>query len=687
MSLIRLSGVNFSYRTSAGEAIPVLRNVSLEVHPGELLAIQGPSGSGKSTLLYIIGGLLGTYSGLVEIGGQDLSVLGDEELALLRNRHMGFVFQQFHLLPKATVLENILLPSQYPAENPQTKDATHRADRLIRELGLEGRREHFPNQLSGGQQQRVSIARALLNGTQIILADEPTGSLDTVNSAQTMDLLKKANADGRTVVIITHDPEIAKQCHRIVHFRDGQIVDEVVAARGKVRQSVRSEKFSDVDELSRRGETEGSSSFTATVFRYVRMALSLFPLAATSLRQNRSRSLLTMLGIVIGVAAVLSMVTIGTFTKRKILDSYAEMGVNTIAFYGNSNWDLRATDQVSVVFQSFDWDRDLAPLKTVFPEIERLSPMMSSWDNKVSFGGKVVDTDVRAFGVSSEGLNLANRTVILGQGFSPFHIEYRSAVCVIGSDIFQRLFSNVSPLGQIVSVSQRDSSFGCRVIGVMAPQTSNKEWNKLNSQVYLPYTFFQGTSDPWNSRIRQVLLQVRPGTDIELAGKKVKAFFEQKYGKSARFTVGSDSVLIAQMNRFLSLFTLLLTAIALVSLGVGGIGITNMMMVSVSERFKEIGIRKAFGATNFSIRVQYLVESIVICALAGVVGLVIGFVLYETAIFGAAKLVAKLSFEWTFDWTAFLLSVVSIFAVGVLSGLTPALKAEKLQVIEALRSE
>lgn len=687
MSLIRLSDLSFSYRTAEGEAIPVLKSVSLEIKHGELLAIQGPSGSGKSTLLYILGGLLRTYSGLVEIGGQDLSRLGDEELSRLRNRHIGFVFQQFHLLPKATVLENILLPSQYPAESPNSKDANARAEKLIRDLGLEGRRDHFPNQISGGQQQRVSIARALLNNTQLILADEPTGSLDTVNSGHTMDLLKAANFAGRTVVIITHDPEIARQCHRVVHFRDGQIVDAMNGAQIERSEPIQFQDFSDVRKQSPAGNEAGFRLLTEGITRYWRMARSLFPLAVASLRQNRSRSLLTMLGIVIGVAAVLSMVTIGSFAKRKILDSYAELGVNTIVFYGNSNWELRATDRVSVVFQSFDWERDLAPLKNVFPDIERLSPMLSSWDNKVSFGGKMVDTDVRAFGVSADGLSLANRTIVLGQGFSPFHIEYRSAVCVIGSDIFQRLFSNVSPLGQIVYVNQRDSSFGCRVIGVMAPQTSNKEWNKPNSQVYLPYTFFQGTSDPWNARIRQVLLKVKPGTDIELTGKKVKAFFEKKYGKSARFTVGSDSLLIAQMNRFLSLFTLLLTAIALVSLGVGGIGITNMMMVSVSERFKEIGIRKAFGATNFSIRVQYLVESVVICAFAGFVGLALGFVIYEMAIFGATKLITKLGFEWVIDWTAFLLSVVSIFVVGVLSGLTPALKAEKLQVIEALRSE
>jgi macrolide transport system ATP-binding/permease protein len=683
MSLIRIKDLSFSYETSAGEKVPVLKNLNLDIDAGELIAIQGPSGSGKSTLLYIIGCLLDSYSGHVEIGGQNIAKMTDEQLAILRNRHIGFVFQQFHLLPKASVLENILLPTKYPSERPNHKDGVERANKLVNDLGLNGRTHHFPNQLSGGQQQRVSIARALLNDTQIILADEPTGSLDTNNSKQIMELLKAANRAGRTVVIITHDPEIAQQCDKVVHFRDGEI-KEITENKKTTSASPEASVFRDIPNGRK---VEFQRSRWAILSRYFQVGISLFPVALQSLKQNRSRSILTMLGIVIGVAAVLSMVTVGSFTKKKILESYAEMGVNTLVFYGYPNWDLRATDQVPVVFQSFDWERDLAPLKKVFPEILRISPMLYSWDSQLSYGGKTVDSDVRTFGVSSDGLPMANRKLIIGNNFSPFHVEYRSAVCIIGFEIYQRLFSNVLPLGQIVAVNQRDSSFGCRVIGVLASLSSNKEWNKPNLQVYLPYTFFQSTSDPWMSRIRQVVLQLKPGSDVEKVGKKIKAFFDMKYGKSARFDVGSDSVLIAQMNKFLSLFTILLGAIALVSLAVGGIGITNMMLVSVSERFKEIGIRKAFGATNFSIRVQYLVESVLICSIAGLVGLVVGFLLYQGAIYGATKLVSKLAFEWTVDLTALLLSVVSIFVVGVLSGLTPALKAERLQVIEALRSE
>ncbi len=374
MSLIRLHNLSFSYRTASGEPVPVLKNLNLEIAAGELVAIQGPSGSGKSTLLYIIGCLLNSYSGLLEIGEKDISKLNDTQLAVLRNRSIGFVFQQFHLLPKATVLENILLPSQYPAELPNHRDATKRAGKLVDDLGLSDRTHHYPNQLSGGQQQRVSVARALLSDTQIILADEPTGSLDTQNSKQIMELLKSANRSGRTVIIITHDPEIAQQCDKIVQFRDGEIKNvlfnpnsslpkvgfgannsdhrmDTAPTENRVERESRdkdSKLIRSPDDLNLQQATPPNDRISI-ITRYLRVGVSLLPLAFQSLKQNRSRSLLTMLGIVIGVAAVLAMMTIGSFTKRKILESYAEMGVNTFVFYGYPNWDLRATDQVSVI--------------------------------------------------------------------------------------------------------------------------------------------------------------------------------------------------------------------------------------------------------------------------------------------------------------------------------------------------
>ena len=650
--------------------------MNLEIHAGELVAIQGPSGSGKSTLLYILGCLLNTYEGKVEIGGKDISLLGDEDLAQLRNHTIGFIFQQFHLLPKANVLENTMLPGQYPSEKPSNPNAAPKAIELLEALGLGDKLKSLPNQLSGGQQQRASIARALLNNTQILLADEPTGALDTKTSQAIMDILKAQNLEGRTVIIITHDPEVAKQCDRIIHFRDGEIKEDV-QLRPR-RDSRFSESLGRLPRITR----------VDKLVRYLKVGTHLLPLALQSLAQNKTRSLLTMLGIVIGIAAVLSMITLGTFTKKKMLESYAEMGVNTFVFHGYANWQLKATDRVSTPFQSFKWETDVLPLKKIFPQIQAASPMMTSWsDTTITFGGRTVDSDVRMMGTSEDGLKIANRNLVIGQSFSPYQVAFRSGVCVIGFEIFERLFQNSSPIGQIVYVNMRDSSFACRVIGVLESKTSNNEWSKPNLQVFLPYTFYQGVTDPWSSRIREVTFQLKPGSDVQKTGESIKAFFVKRYGKSAKFDVGSDSVLIAQMNKFLNLFTVLLSGIALVSLAVGGIGITNMMLVSVSERFKEIGIRKAFGATNFSVRVQYLVESILLCGIAGLAGLILGFTLYQGAIYGASKLVTKLKFEWVVEWPALLLSVVSILIVGILSGLTPAFRAEKLQVIEALRSE
>jgi ABC-type antimicrobial peptide transport system permease subunit len=296
--------------------------------------------------------------------------------------------------------------------------------------------------------------------------------------------------------------------------------------------------------------------------------------------------------------------------------------------------------------------------------------------------------DIRVVGTSEEGLSMSRRSLILGRNFSLAEVEQKSAVCIIGNEIAKRLFTDTHPVGQVLRVSLGDNSFGCRVVGVLAATSSNKEYTKPNLQVYVPFTVYQSLAgDWWSSQIKEVMIQLQMGSDVEKIGKGIQAFFEQRYGSSGWFRVDSDSLLVIQMRRFLTLFTLLLSSIAFVTLTVGGIGITNMMLVSVSERLREIGLRKALGATQVEIRNQFLFESIIVCAVAGFVGLLLGFFGYHLAIWSATKFVAKLQFEWTFDAVAFFFSVFSILVVGLLSGIFPAMKAEKLQVIDALRSE
>lgn len=681
MNIISINRLFFSYKTDQID-VAVFKDFNLDVQKGDFVAIKGPSGSGKSTLLYLIAGLLKGNSGTIYFEGRDLKKLSDIELSVIRNKQMAFVFQQFHLLPKTTVLDNILIPASYPVELKQDKmQSVQKALKIAKDLGIDDRLDHFPNQLSGGQQQRVAIARALINDADLILADEPTGNLDSSATSQIMSLFKDLNTKGKTIILITHDDEVASYASSIYHLKDGNIQDMKSDFQLKMIPNHTPQLTSSLD-------------FKKTIFlsryvtRYLTRYLKLLPISLSNAFRNKTRSILTMLGITVGVAAVCSMVTLGNFTKKKILDSYSELGVNTIEFSGFPNWELSATDQYPLKFQSFDWQEDILPLKTIFPQIKLLSPHLLEWNISATFGGKSVDKNIQLVGVSEEGLNLLNMKLAQGKGINYYHVINRNSVCVIGHDIAQRLFKNMSAIGHVIYLAQNQSAFVCEVIGVLEPRSTSSEWLKPNMQVFIPFTLYSNIIENlWSSRITNVMIQFFKGVDVEKYGKGVQTFFEQKYGISGRFHVGSDGVLVAQMRKFLILFSILLTAIAIVTLIVGGMGITNMMLVSVSERLKEIGIRKSVGATDFSIKYQFIFESMILCSIAGLIGIVIGIGVYQGAIWGASKLISKLAFEWIFDPFALLLSFISIFTVGVLSGLAPARKAQKLSVVDALRSE
>ncbi|MGE0174691.1 MAG: ABC transporter permease [Oligoflexales bacterium] len=666
--LFDLEDVFLSYRgTAHGEN--VLRGVNLKIFPKDFVALKGPSGSGKSSLLYILGLLLAPTKGQMRFKGERIEKLADTKLAFIRNRNIGFVFQQFHLIPKATVLDNILLPSKYPSEylSDQTAART-KALQLAKRLGLDHVLKHKPNQLSGGQQQRVAIARALINGPDIILADEPTGNLDTKNTAEILSIFKELHAEGKTIIIITHEDEVAAQCESIIEIRDGLVQTPASPARPK------SEEGGIVARPERRNP--------------LGLWLSLLPDAVSNLKRNKFRSFLTMLGVVIGIASVLSMTTLGDFAKKRILQGYELMGVNRLSIWGHKNWDAKAIDDVKVIFQGFDVKNELVRIEELFNDIELISPVLFSNERNAVFSGALMDS-VAVMGVAPTYFHITNWPMDIGTSFTNYHVDTQSPVCVIGHDIAQQLFRQVSPLGQVIQMADDNTSFGCRILGVLSLKSSSSEEDeRLNKQIFLPYSYHKiVASNWWDSGINNILIKVKSGADVEKTGNRIKGFFERKYGKGGHFRVGREDVMIFQVKRALNIFSILLASIAGISLVVGGIGIANMMMVALAERYREIGLRKALGATHSSLKRQFLLESIMLCFFAGVIGIMFGFGIYEGILYAASKFFDKLQFEWMWNPVAVVMAFGCIIAVGIISGLAPAIKAEKLQVIEALRSE
>ncbi len=670
---LALADVYYSYRLG-DQLVPALNGITLSIGEGEMVAIQGPSGSGKSTLLYLLGCMLKPDRGDVRLRGLPVNELDEVQQAYLRNRQLGFVFQQFHLLPGTDVLNNILMPVQYPLEDhPEASVDFHaRATELAMQLGLGERLHHTPHQLSGGQQQRVAIARALIRNAPIILADEPAGNLDSTTSKDILHRLRQLNSQGKTVVIITHDAEVAAQCDRTIWIRDGRV------DQGNSKLSVEKSEMSDsalsIPQLGALGlKTLVNESL---------------PRAWENLKRNRLRTFLTMLGVVVGVASILAMLTLGTFVKERILQSYATLGINTLRFIARQNWQLKAKDRPPNSFYELNMERDVEPLPRIFPEIKMISPLYSSHRHTAVFGGRSIEEDISVIGVNEDTFRISRRDLAVGSAIQQVHIDKQSSVCVVGWELAQKLFQREYPVGQAMQVGIDELTFSCLVIGVSKPVYSKETRFTPDMQILIPYTYFKALPfSEWNKRLDQLLIEIKPEYDVEESGIKLTNYFKSRYGRSGDFRGSSDSVLVAQMKRFLDLFTLLLVSIAGLSLIVGGMGITNMMLVSVNERLREIGLRKALGASHTAIRYLFFAESLFLCTMAGLIGMIVGFASYQGLIYLGSKLIPDMKYEWVFNPWAFLTAFVAIVVTGVLSGLGPAVRAERLQVIEALRSE
>ncbi|QUY47821.1 ABC transporter permease [Serratia plymuthica] len=639
---------NVSRDFIAGEQrIRVLNQVSLRIDRGEMVAIVGASGSGKSTLMNIIGCLDQPTQGSVRINDVAIQQADGDRLAQLRSRHIGFIFQRYHLVPYLTASENVAIPALYTAM--PAAERRRRARHLLARLGLFARTEHRPAQISGGQQQRVSIARALMNGAEIILADEPTGALDSVSGQELMGILHELHAAGHTIVVVTHDRQIAEQAQRIIEIGDGEIV-------GDHRKSARP-------------VLAGKSPPTLPTplgRAHLGPALSgAIRMAWRSLLGHRVRALLSMLGIIIGIAAVVSSIAIGEGARRNILDEISRLGTSTLEIRPGLGWEKTRPD-----FERSLSLRDVTLLSTL-PYVDSVSPVASAQVLAVREGKQV---QLPVMGVGSGYFRTQGIRLISGSIFTPQDLDEREPVAIIDTQLRQALFSpQQDPAGEVVQLA----GIPHRVIGVAERKGAN--YAGAQPLAWLPYTSLKGRI-AGDTPLESIVLRVSEGLSLTNAQRDVTQRLMLEHGRRDFFTLTDDQMTKAIQSASDSM-TWLITAIAGISLLVGGVGVMNIMLVSVTERTHEIGIRLAVGAREKDIQRQFLVEAVVICSLGGALGI-------------ACSALASLALAWlapqmvmVFTWPPLLLACGFSALIGVGFGLFPARTAARLQPVEALARE
>lgn len=656
MNIIEIQDVRKIYKMGQNE-VRALDGVSLKIEAGEFVAIMGPSGSGKSTMLQILGLLDTPDSGSYKLLNQEVSTLSEDELAVIRSQSIGFVFQFFNLLSRTSALANAELPLLY-ADSRSPHDDPHR---LLEEVGLAKWEDHRPNELSGGQQQRVALARALVNRPKVIMADEPTGNLDTKSSLEIIGLLEKLNREGITVIMVTHEEDIAKHAHRIIQMRDGKIIMD--QPNGKVAALPKEERPSQSFE----------KSFLMKAFNPQRVR-EYFDQAFRALMANKVRAALSFLGILIGVGAVICMMAIGTGAQKSMQEQMASLGTNLIVLVPGSiqvGGIQMGTGSWSRIRPEYALAMARLPLaKAVAPEVTgrvQVTYADQNWNTLLS-GTSPSYTEIRA------------EEPVFGRFFTDDDVAHRKRVCVLGLTVIKQLFGEADPIGEYLKIDR----VPFQVIGVLPPKGSNG-FQDRDDLIVVPYTTALHRLFG-RQYVSQVDIEVDKIEDSDACGDEAKALMMELTnipnlpGNENAYMVRNMADVQAMFTNMTKIMTLLLSFVAGISLLVGGIGIMNIMLVSVTERTKEIGLRKAIGARRFDILSQFLIEAMTISLMGGAAGIISGW--------GASVAISMIA-GWETIITALSVIISTFFSalVGIAFGLWPAYKASRLSPILALRYE
>lgn len=640
--LIKVRGL-YKRFPSGDEEVTVLKDINLDIYQGEMVAIIGQSGSGKSTLMNILGCLDRPSEGDYWIDGRNTKDMNAQERAHLRRALIGFIFQRYHLLSDLNARENVAIPAVYAGVDSEKR--LSRADALLSRLGLAERTQYRPSQLSGGQQQRVSIARALMNGGKIIFADEPTGALDSASGKEVMRILRELHQEGHTIILVTHDPNIAQSADRTIEIKDGVIL-------------------SDETRVPAPKNPKPLDHLPSSAVAFGRIA-SAFSMALRAIFGHKLRAFLTMLGIIIGIASVVSMVALGQGSQQKVLSQISGLGSNTIQVFPGKFGERRSARIRTLTAQDADILSQQSFIDSATPTVS--SSAILRIDNQSLIASIT--------GVGAQYFQVQNMPIIQGRSLTDKDIQQYKAIGYLDENSAKRLFGAQSPLGKVLLLNNMPIT----VIGVVDTSNQGRFSNSNSVNIWIPYTSVLNRL-LGQSHVSNIILRISDNVDSATAEDAVKRILIRRHG-SEDFTLINNDAIRQTITQTTQTLSLLISSIAIISLVVGGIGVMNIMLVSVTERTQEIGIRMAVGARQSDIMFQFLIEAILLCLIGGILGIALAYGM------GVLVRLSGSSFSMIYSTSSIIIAFSCATSIGILFGYLPARNAARLDPVTALSND